>query len=143
MGGTPLNLWVLANRGCILAGQGVLRQPTDSPPSLLAGPGAFSDGLESLPQRIDGFDETSDVTMQTSRSRSASKKSMRGGALDDVRAGLAEEGEELLVPRLHPWAQGDPPWPPVPPYAAPPLHEEVVRPQRTMQGKESTHSFPL
>jgi hypothetical protein len=25
-----------------------------------------------------------------------------GGALDDVRAGLAEEGEELLVPRLHP-----------------------------------------
>jgi hypothetical protein len=25
-----------------------------------------------------------------------------GGALDDVRAGLSEEGEELLVPRLHP-----------------------------------------
>jgi hypothetical protein len=25
-----------------------------------------------------------------------------GGALDAVRAGLAEEGEELLVPRLHP-----------------------------------------
>jgi hypothetical protein len=25
-----------------------------------------------------------------------------GGALDDVRAGLAEEGEQLLVPRLHP-----------------------------------------
>jgi transposase len=25
-----------------------------------------------------------------------------GGALDDVRAGLAEEGEELLAPRLHP-----------------------------------------
>jgi hypothetical protein len=25
-----------------------------------------------------------------------------GGALDDVRAGLAEEGEELLVLRLHP-----------------------------------------
>jgi hypothetical protein len=24
------------------------------------------------------------------------------GALDDVRAGLAEEGEEFLVPRLHP-----------------------------------------
>jgi len=25
-----------------------------------------------------------------------------GGALDDVRAGFAEEGEELLVRRLHP-----------------------------------------
>ena len=25
-----------------------------------------------------------------------------GGALDDFRAGFAEEGEELLVPRLHP-----------------------------------------
>jgi hypothetical protein len=27
-----------------------------------------------------------------------------GRALDDVRAGLGEEGEELLVPRLHPEA---------------------------------------
>jgi hypothetical protein len=27
-----------------------------------------------------------------------------GGALDDLRAGLAEAGEELLVPRLHPQA---------------------------------------
>jgi hypothetical protein len=25
-----------------------------------------------------------------------------GGALDDVRAGLADKGEELLAPRLHP-----------------------------------------
>ena len=41
------------------------------------------------------------------------------GALDDVRAGLAEEGEELLVPRLHPQAHGNPAGPTVHPYAAP------------------------
>ena len=41
-----------------------------------------------------------------------------GGALDDVRAGLAEEGEELLVRGCIRRPMGDPPGPPVPPYAA-------------------------
>jgi hypothetical protein len=30
---------------------------------------------------------------------------------------------------------GDPPWPMAPPYAAPPLREEVARPRRTVKGK--------
>ena len=60
---------------------------------------------------------------------------------DDVRAGFAEEGEDLFAPRLHPSAhrrssradgtaiRG-----------AAPLRAELVRPQRRTRGRERTHS---
>jgi hypothetical protein len=79
------------------------------------------------------------------RSCGAATNSMKnGGALDDVRAGLAEESEELLVPRLHPQARGRSSWAAgTDVLGAAPLREEAVRPQRTIKGKESAHSSPL
>jgi hypothetical protein len=49
---------------------------------------------------------------------------------------FAEEGEELLVPRLHPSAYGRPSWADgTVVRGAPPPREGLVRPQRTIKGK--------
>src|SRR3982074_1885114 len=50
----------------------------------------------------------------------------------------------MIVPRLHPQAHGRPSWADgTAVRGAPPLREEVVRPQRTRNGKESTQSLAL
>lgn len=62
------------------------------------------------------------------------------------RAGLSEEGEEPLVPRLRSQAHRRSSWTAgIAVRGASPLRGELVRPQRTTQGKgkESTHSLPL
>ena len=55
-----------------------------------------------------------------------------------------EEGEEPLVLRLHRQGRGRPSWTTaIAVRGASPLREELVHPQRTTKGKESTHSLPL
>ncbi len=63
-------------------------------------------------------------------------------APDDLQPAKLEVGEELLVPRLHPWAHGscsraDG----TAVRGATPLRERLVRPQWTIKGLECTHSL--
>jgi hypothetical protein len=66
-----------------------------------------------------------------------------GGALDDVRAGPLKRVKNFSFAAASAaygrssWADG------TAVRGAPPLREEVARPQRTIKGKESTYSSPL
>jgi hypothetical protein len=71
----------------------------------------------------------------------AAANSRRMAALSPAKL---EEGEEPLVLRLYPQDCGRSSWTTaIPVRGASLLREELVRPQRTTKGKESTHSLPL
>jgi len=75
----------------------------------------------------------------------AAENSMRMATLSTTfEPAKLEEGEEPLVLRLHRQGRGRSSWTTaIAVRGASPLREELVHPQRTTKGKESTHSLPL